>query len=218
MQFIRAEASEGVRALEAELQGLLGQGKRVLWFTSGGSNIPLIVQIMGKLDDEQTKRLTIMPGDERFGLVGHENSNVQQLLDAGFTPKRATFIPMLTNTSLEETVSRYEDALKDALARNDVVIAQLGMGADGHIAGILPHSSAVTSDKLVACYEGPDFTRLTLTFPTLRRIHTAFLFAYGVGKLEALQNLHDKELPLDEQPAQILKAIPKAYVYNDQVE
>lgn len=218
MQFIEATARVGADALKAELTDLLSQGKRVLWFTSGGSNIPLTVQIMNELDEPLTKLLTIMPIDERFGPVGHENSNVQQLLDAGFTPKRATFIPVLTNASLETTVVRYEEALTHALAANDAVIAQLGMGPDGHVAGILPGSSAVNANTLVTNYQGPDFMRVTLTFPALRRITSAYLFAYGDNKKQALEDLRDKDLPLSEQPAQILKVISKAYVYNNQVE
>jgi hypothetical protein len=32
-----------------------------------------------------------------------------------------------------------------------------------------------------------------------------------------LQALHDKKLPLTEQPAQILNELPEAYLYSDQV-
>lgn len=218
MQFIKQAASGGVEGLGSRLQQELTAGKRVLWLIAGGSNIPLTVAIMAALPDELTAELTIMPADERFGLPGHPDSNAHQLLEAGFQPKLARFIPILTGDGLHATATQYNTAAAEALA-GAAVIAQLGMGADGHIAGILPHSAACeVTDRLVTAYEGPDYTRLTFTFPGLRRIDTAYVFAYGSNKREALVRLRGEDVPLAEQPAQILKALPSAYVYNDQLE
>jgi 6-phosphogluconolactonase/glucosamine-6-phosphate isomerase/deaminase len=81
----------------------------------------------------------------------------------------------------------------------------------------LPGSPAITDEKFVAGYDAGNFTRITLTPPALRQIAVAFAFVYGKSKFEALQNLHDNDLPLDEQPAQILKQLNESYVYNDQI-
>ena len=217
MRFIRSSADEGAAALAARLKGELAAGKRVLWLFSGGSNLPLAAQISRELPDDLTAQLTVLPADERYGLPGHKNSNVKQLLGAGFQRKNATLLPVLDGSDINLTTDHYETALQMALAESSACIAQIGMGADGHIAGILPHSPAVDGKDLVAAYTGPDYERITLTFVALARVTAAYLFAYGDAKRPALQDLRDKSLPLADQPAQFLKQLAEVYVYNDQL-
>ncbi|HVU59596.1 MAG TPA: 6-phosphogluconolactonase [Candidatus Saccharimonadales bacterium] len=219
MQFVRADAGEGIVKLSSMLDERLGEGQQVLWLVPGGSNIPHVVKVMTALPDGHTKHLTILPGDERYGPVGHLNSNVKQLYDAGFDPKHAKFIPILHDKPLDETTRVFEETAGKLFAASDVVIGQFGIGPDGHIAAILPHSAGATAlGELAVDYETPGaFTRITLTFPALRRVQTAFVFAYGESKRSTLTQLRDETMPLDIQPAQILKAIPEVYIYNDQV-
>ena len=218
MQFFQMTASKGAYLFGLELKKQLEEGKRVLWLVSGGSNIPLTVQVMNELPAKLTSQLTIIPIDERYGPVGHKDSNVQQLYDAGFEPKQATFVAPLANVSLDQTVIRYTQALENALNNTDLVVAQIGMGTDGHIAGILPNSPALKAETLVTAYQGPDFMRLTMTLPSLRRINQAYLFAYGRPKRAALDRLCDGDYPIDDQPAQVLRDLREVYVYNDQLE
>lgn len=188
----------------------------MLWLIPGGSNIPIAVAIMAQLPDELTAKLTIMLTDERYGPIDHPDSNAFQLRQAGFNPKHARFLPILTGATLEDTTRAYAQAAQEHFAKNAVVIGQFGIGADGHIAGILPGSPAATEQHAWTCgYHALNFTRVTLTFPALYRVAIAYAFVYGEAKREALKQL-DSELPLKVQPAQILKGIPKAYLYTDQ--
>jgi 6-phosphogluconolactonase/glucosamine-6-phosphate isomerase/deaminase len=75
---------DGIADLTAHLITELRAGKRVLWLLSGGSNIRAIVEVMDSIDDSLTPNLSLLLADERFGPVGHHDSNWQQLLDAGF--------------------------------------------------------------------------------------------------------------------------------------
>lgn len=219
MRFIKQPASEGVAALSKQLQQELSAGKRVLWFFSGGSNIPLTVQVMEGLPAALTAKLVVMPIDERYGDPGHADSNAQQLLDAGFDAKRGKLIPVLDGRPAEETSKHFAENLEKYVSESDIVIGQLGMGPDGHISGILPHTSAVTANGLAHYYHGTDGReRITTTLPLLRRLNAIYLFAYGDSKRQQLLDLRDKALPLDDQPAQILKEMPDATVYNDQIE
>lgn len=219
MQFIKTtDWDEGTAALTERLRTELGHHKRVLWLLCGGSNITASVQVMEKLDDEATKNLAIFLTDERFGEVGHADSNSKQLYDAGFKPKQAVFVPMLApDLSLQQTQERYAQAMKRAVDHADVIIAQFGIGSDGHIAGILPHSTAVTADGWLAGYEASPYTRITLTFEALRHISVAFAMAFGNEKRQALEQLRDENLTLDDEPSQILKELPEAYIFNDQI-
>lgn len=217
MHFVKTpNAEHGIKELSQRLGTEVKKNKHVLWLVPGGSNIAAAVEIMKSLPEEETKNLSIFLTDERYGEVGHIHSNAKQLMDNGFLQKQAIFVPVLApGFSLEETKERYEVAAKQAFEHAEIIIAQFGIGADGHIAGILPHSEAVETDGWVAAYETHEHTRVTLTFEALRHISAAYAFVFGEGKRIALEQLRDEDLPLDDEPSQILKQLPEAYVYND---
>ena len=221
MRFIlEPNINKGLERLSRRIIQELKKNKNVLWLVSGGSNIESVVKIMATIPEELHMQLTIMPVDERYGDVGHSDSNYQQLLTAGFKVGDAIFLSVLeSGLSLEETTDRYKAIAGQAFEEADTVIALLGIGADGHIAGILPNSHAsYEARKYVVGYETATHKRLTLTFPAFRRITAAYVYAYGESKEPALSQLKSEQLALEEQPAQILKALPEAYVYNDQID
>ncbi len=210
---------DGIADLTERLVRELAAGRRVLWLVSGGSNIPVSVEIMGNIPPELSQKLSVMPADERYGQLGHADSNWAQLLEAGFDAKKATLLPVLqAGLSLEQTAEGYDKLAKQAFADNEAIIAQLGIGEDGHIAGILPGSPACAETKtLIVGYPNSPLDRLTLTFAGLCQVNAAYAFAFGNTKHQALSALRDEDLPLDQQPSQILKQLSEAYVYNDQV-
>jgi len=218
LQFCKATPAKATDMLAKRLNKELSAKKRVLWLLSGGSNIAIEVAVMRRVPADLQPYLAIML-DERYGPFGHKDSNLQQLYDAGFAPGKATVVPALTpeNLPLEAAAARYRAAAETAFASADVIIAQLGIGADGHISGILPGSAAVTARKLVAGYRTGELERITFTFTALKKVTAAYAFAFGEAKRGQLETLRDKKLPLKTQPAQILKHISEAYVYNDQM-
>lgn len=219
MQIQRVNSPEAaVKALCVRLLSELQGGKQVLWLVSGGSNLAWEVAIMQHIPAEESSRLTVMLIDERVGAPGHPASNWQQLQEAGFEGKQAHCIPTLVEgETLAETVNRYEQELAEAVSSAEVVIAQLGLGTDGHIAGILPHSPASAETKRLVCgYETEPYTRLTVTFPLLRQVTAAYLLAFGADKQSVIETLLHASLPVAEQPAQALKSLPEAYLYTDQ--
>jgi 6-phosphogluconolactonase/glucosamine-6-phosphate isomerase/deaminase len=88
------------------------------------------------------------------------------------------------------------------------------MGADGHTAGIMPASPALSSDELAVYYNHSDYQRITVTAKALSRLDEAVLYASGDNKRQAVSDLL-KDLPSAQQPAQIIKQIPSWSVYND---
>jgi 6-phosphogluconolactonase len=135
----------------------------------------------------------------------------------GSTKSAMLYPVLLPGRSLEESKQFFSDVFNAAYRRSDASIALLGMGTDGHIAGILPNSVAANeSQELVAAYQSEPYQRLTLTFPALRMLTGVYTFAFGDGKNEALTILQEQTLPVTEQPAQFLKELPDSYLYNDQ--
>ncbi len=210
---------DGIADLNQRLVHELAAGKRVLWLVSGGSNIPASVQVMNTISRPLSQNLTVMLADERYGAVGHADSNEAQIIQAGFRPKAARLLSVLQpGLSLAQTAAQYAAMAGRALAEADCSIGQFGIGDDGHLAGIFPHSPAAKElHKLVSGYRQPPFQRLTLTFPALRQVTAAYVFAFGANKHKALASLQQQTLPLEEQPAQVLKQLSEAYVYSDQI-
>ena len=206
MQFLRQTAEEGLKTLVAALIEPLQQQQTVLWLVPGGSNIKVAVAAMAQLKGYENK-LSITLTDERYGHVGHPDSNWQQLLDAGFDSGQAKLYPVLRpDLDLQQTAEAFGRTLQDLFTQTDVIIGQFGIGADGHISGILPHSrAAIETADYAFGYVTPSFKRVTTTFSAIKKTTQAFCFVYGEDKQAALTALRDQQLPLEDQPAQILK-------------
>jgi 6-phosphogluconolactonase len=221
MQFINTpDHKEGTQALADKIILFLNKGVRVLWLIPGGSNIPIAADVMKIIRSDAEvallDNLTITLTDERYGPIGHPDSNWKQLQDTGINLAGIKAYPIIDGSSLLEMVAKFGDTVEKILTSTDVIVGQFGMGADGHIAGILPHSPAVSEEVLpTAGYESKPFTRVSLTFPILRKISTAYMFVSIETKKDAIYRLHKNDVSLDEQPAQILKEIPEVYVYID---
>ena len=220
MQIIKSSNQEdGINDLSSRLNNYLEEGKKVLWLISGGSNINAASEIMRRVPENHSDQLIISLIDERYGDPGHQDSNFQQLLIAGFDKKRARLVPVLSNgLSLEETASKFEDFLADTINNVDISIGLLGIGEDCHIAGILPNSNAATeNESLVAAYDGGLYKRITTTFQLIEKLGICYAFAFGDNKNQALQELIEGKHSTVEKPAVILRELKEAYLYSDQV-
>jgi len=215
VKFIVCTPDKAVADVNQALSAALAANHKVLWLVSGGSNIEIECEISSRLLD--TGNLTAALVDERYGQPGHKDSNYQKLVEAGF---RANLTPVLQKDNLDiaKTTKQYAETLQGLLDEADIVIAQLGIGTDGHTAGVLPGSPLVASKQLVGNYHGTDFKRISVTLQGLRFIDAAFVFAYGSEKQAALRSLRDQALPLAEQPCQIFRQLPHVTIYNDAIE
>lgn len=215
---LTSEPAVAISALRTRITAELEASKQVLWVVSGGSNITASIAVMAGLPVPLRRQLTLLLSDERYGEVGHTDSNYQQFMQQGFGSQDARFIPTLRpGLSLESTVAAYAETTQVEFAKADIIISQLGIGTDGHIAGALPGSPAISSQEWVVGYDSPPYKRITMTFPALRHINADYSLVYGSNKRPALERLAQLELEPGEQPAQILKQLPEAYVYNDQL-
>jgi len=219
MEFVKSDGTEKLHeALKGALTAALSSDKAVLWLVPGGSNIKVATKVMAELPSGKLENLTIMLTDERYGEPGHADSNFQQYKAEGFDSKSAVFKDILSGKSLEETVDSYAAQAKDYFEKADVVIAFLGMGPDNHIAGILPHSPATTTDeKWVVGYDGGQFQRMTLTPYALSHANMAFVGAFGDEKKPALEKLCKTADSIADQPSRILCHLPHATIFNDQI-
>lgn len=194
----------------------LQEGNNVLFLTTGGSGIAVVVEVAKILRESKVplSTLTVIQTDERFGDVGHKDSNWKQIEDKGFSLPGATIIPTLSGLSLTETVNKYEASLRAQIQKATFCIGLFGMGADGHTAGILPGSSAVEEKAFAHGYEAPPFTRITMTAPAILMLDVAVLYAMGAEKGKAVLSLAE-EKDIATQPAQVLKKLKEFVVFTD---
>ncbi|HEU5004759.1 MAG TPA: 6-phosphogluconolactonase [Candidatus Saccharimonadales bacterium] len=193
----------------------LENGAKVLWLLSGGSAIPIEIEVSKKLkDNHKTDNLTALLIDERYGDAGHKDSNYEQLKSSGFD---LPLKPILENKGLEQTVNDYQSELSSLLDQTDFVIALAGLGPDGHTFGIKPHSPSVETERLVIGYEWDDYVRITTTAKLIERIDLLIVYAAGLEKREQLTKLKSN-LPAAEQPAQLLKLGKEVIIFNDQID
>jgi len=213
MRYVKTTSVKEIATYLAQtIQSHLDKEESVVWIVSGGSAVTVAVQAAKLLT--KGANLTVTLADERYGAVGHSDSNWQALLNEGFEIAQAHPEPVLHNLPVGETAAKYEQLIEGLFQRSDYKIALLGIGPDGHTAGILPHSPATDTERLVKYYEGDDYQRLTLTPKALLKLDEALVFVQGQAKWPQLEQL-DSNLPIATQPAQVLKYIPKVTIFND---
>lgn len=198
-----------------QLAPRLDQGQQVLWLIPGGSVIPLAVEIMNRLQAHPLSHLSITLTDERYGAPGHPDENYAQLNQAGFQPGAALWQPVNTGLSIAQETQRWQDFLQNQLDQADFSLGLFGIGPDGHTAGLLPHSSTLSSSALADHYQGPDHTRITTTPTLISQLHLSLAYATGQAKWTQLQRLISQDLSLAIQPAQILKQAHQAILFTD---
>src|SRR5437868_1356638 len=95
------------RYLAGLLKANLTSGRKVLWFLSGGSSIELEAATSKELMGVNLENLTVTLCDERYGKLGHADSNWQLLQQAGLNLPRAKIQPVLSGESPKLTTSNY---------------------------------------------------------------------------------------------------------------
>ena len=215
VKFRKIDSIESVvEYLSSALAQHLEDDEKVLWLVPGGSAIKIAAVVSKLLPKDKLKKLTVTLTDERYGPVGHKDSNWPQLKSAGFKLDGANLQPVLAGLNLEETADRYSKLIEEELKKTDYSIALVGMGPDGHILGIKPRSPAVDSDRLAVGYKWDDFIRLTLTERAIKQLDEIVIYAVGEEKWPQFDVLKT-DISTSQQPAQILKRLKKVIIFSD---
>lgn len=177
-------------------------------FLSGGKTPKSLYEQL--LAENKLKYGAVAMTDERYGEVGHENSNalIMKAVPAGrqgFNP----FCPILNGESLEDTALQYDQTVRDLFARFNKSIGALGIGSDGHTAGIpaIPKiAEEIIEDKtsFVKSYDQSLYhalmhdtpvsygKRITMTFNAIEKLDQILIMAFGKDKKEALRKMFEK--------------------------
>lgn len=199
-------------------------GTRILLLLSGGSALKLLGEgfdygVLGS-------HVTIGVLDERY-TRNEEFSNYAQLVKLGFIGKAMEAgcqdvidTRVKDEETIEELRTGYEIALHRWVENNPSgkIVATIGMGEDGHTAGIIPsgvdfaEKFKVTNQRWVETLSVPTQPegakeRVTTTFNFLAMIAYGVMVVTGNGKSPALQRFANEEGSLMLTPARIWRQI-----------
>ena len=193
----------------------LNDGKAVLWFVTGGSAIAVASLASKIISQKPHNNLTVTLTDERYGPVGHSDSNWQQLLEKGFLLPEAKLVPILNGSDRNTTTKNFNNFLKKELNSTKYKIGLFGVGADGHTSGIMPKSEAVDALDWAFSYQTQEFERITITSKVIVELDEAIIFMQGEKKWPVVKDLLEKDISFKDQPAQILKKIKTLTLFTD---
>ncbi len=213
------------KALSALLKA--SNDRSVLLLVSGGSAFKLLEFVE---TNALSVRCTLGVLDERYS---HEPTinNFSQLMQLSFY-RNALMQGVMTidtrlqkNETMEEMQERWDANLHEWVEHNPegIVVVTMGVGKDGHTAGIFPSSdvSLFENDAWTSGYEvlkevNPYMKRFTVTYTFLRVAVThALVFVVGEDKEKALQAVLRDTSTLQETPASILRELSSVVVYTD---
>jgi len=134
-----------------------------------------------------------------------------------------------TEVGADETLSevgvRFDTALRHWRESNsdDVIIATIGVGTDGHTAGIFPHQTSFdpnTTDWVVAYEFSPEVNPHTMritTTPTFLKtqVTEAICLITGEEKRDVLKSIQSTDCTLADMPACILKDMSSVTIVTD---
>lgn len=202
----------------------------VLLLVSGGTAF----EVLGYVNPEAlSSQLTISTLDERFSTDPRANNfNQLQGLEVfeKATDAGVNFIPtqVVTGEALEDFANIIESGLKNWVTQNPngKIFATLGMGTDGHTAGISPmpedpatFNQLFNGSNWVVGYDTkgklkyPERVTVTNTFLTTK-IDFAVAYVIGENKKQALDNTLN-ELSLTEIPARVWNQMKQVKVFTD---
>jgi 6-phosphogluconolactonase/glucosamine-6-phosphate isomerase/deaminase len=227
MEIIRTERPE----IESgrELSNLLLKYTKtpVLLLVSGGSSLAVIEHCDTTLLGEH---ITLGLIDERFS-PDPALRNYQSLCETEFFDDamkygiRVLDVSITAHESAQTIADRWEDQLRKWINGypNGKIIAVLGIGEDGHTAGIMPGTYNVnfSGSALVVAYTVPKtisvYTdRITVTYTFLKEYVTeAWVYALGHKKQNIVDMLIAEQSDLAKTPACIFKEMKSVRIYTD---
>ncbi|MEX5718101.1 6-phosphogluconolactonase [Geodermatophilus maliterrae] len=206
-------AATALVARLAAAQAVHGTASVVL--TGGGVGTAVLRHVAGLAEEPARERVDwtavdVWWGDERFVPADDDERNEKgaraALLDRVGVPAERVHAMPASDAGFaepEDAAEWYAGQLAAAagegpLPRFDVLL--LGMGPEGHVASIFPHSPAATDERPVVAVRDcpkPPPTRVSLGFPAITSAEEVWLLVSGEGKADAVASALGGADPVD---------------------
>lgn len=195
-------AAAGERLVASINAAITTRGRALIVLTGGGNGTALLHHLGGHRQLVDWSRVQLFWGDERYLPAGDDERNETQaraaLLDHIDVPA-GNVHPMPASdgefgTDLSAAALAYAAVLATHAEPGSGApvfdVHLLGMGPEGHVNSLFPHSPAVReTTRLVVPVEDspkPPPQRITLTLPAIQRSREVWLLASGAAKADAV--------------------------------
>ncbi|MBJ7399469.1 6-phosphogluconolactonase [Mycolicibacterium sp.] len=193
-------AAAGDRLAAEISEAIAARGRAMVVLTGGGTGIGLL-KILGSHTTDWS-RVHLFWGDDRYVPHDDDERNEKQareaLLDHIDIPVGNIHPMPASDAGFGDDLDAAAQAYNDMLAANAEAgepapvfdVHLLGMGGEGHINSLFPHTAAVLEKhRMVVGVEDspkPPPRRITLTLPAVRRSRQVWLVVSGEAKAEAV--------------------------------
>ena len=184
-------AAAGARLVGAITSAIATRGEAHIVLTGGTVGIALLRHVAGA--EIEWSKVQLFWGDDRFVPQGDADRNDQQAHDALL---ESVNIPPANVHRMATSDGEFGDAIDDAAAAYAEELPEqfdvhlLGMGGEGHINSLFPHSAAVreTTRLVVGVTDSPKPPprRITLTLPAVARSREVWFVVAGAEKADAV--------------------------------
>lgn len=169
---------------------------------TGGSNGIGLLAALKDAEIADWSKVHVYFGDERNVPVSDPESNEGQareaLLGQVEIPEENIHGMGLGDVDLARAAQKYEELIGQV---KEFDLHLLGMGGEGHINSLFPHSEAVAeTQRLVVAVKNspkPPAERVSLTLPAIARAKKVWLLVSGAEKAEAAQQVIDRADPAE---------------------
>ncbi len=208
------------------------ESQPVLVLYSGGSGLKVMQYLYEALVDVDLHQVIFAPLDERLD-IQYSNAKAFAEMESArlFMERGATLVDIGdVKDGLIAVADRYEEQIKDLIEdiqdHEGVIISLLGMGTDGHTAGMFPYpedmnffeETFLTTSQFVVGYDVGDKNqypeRITLTLAALEQADYSFVYVTGAEK-EAVLKRAFGEGKIAEIPARLWKDLPKVKIFTN---
>jgi 6-phosphogluconolactonase len=201
--------------LEASAAALREQGRFVFGLT-GGTTPKKLYELLSEpyyKDRIDWGKTFVLFGDERCVPPTDDQSNYKMAKDALLSkipvPEKNVYRIPAEMTPPQEGARAYEQSLKvlfkGYFPKVDLLL--LGVGDDGHIASLFPHTDALkeTEKWVVSNYvEKLSANRITLTLPVINNARHILFLVSGDSKAGVIKEILRDDLPKTRYPAQLV--------------
>jgi 6-phosphogluconolactonase/glucosamine-6-phosphate isomerase/deaminase len=170
-------------------------------YLSGGNTPKLLYTALAQ--EEKIKPGVVGLIDERYEEQLHDRSNEKMIIETGLvrylSMRDIPYYPILHSTTIEKTAQRYDELYRSLGTVYQKSIGILGIGEDGHTAGIAPSRSDFPNPlfnknnyDMVGWFDdknGYFKKRVTMTFLGLGMLDLLIVLVFGKEKKRALEDM-----------------------------
>jgi len=195
-------AGVGDRLVTAINAAVRDRGRALIVLTGGGTGIGVLKRVGERGGDIDWSKVHLFWGDDRYVPAADDDRNDKQareaLLDHIDIPAANVHAMPASDgefgDSIEDAAAAYADVLaanaSDGAPAPDFDVHLLGMGGEGHVNSLFPHTSAVREQSRlvvgVTDSPKPPPRRITLTLPAVQRSREVWLVVAGAEKADAV--------------------------------